>query len=154
MKSFKPYDFALVEMRGQNVELGVYRFVGQVLSLPTTEQTIMVRTVPGLPGSLIEVPLSSLKRLTSKPKKVQYCVVKGDGTFPTDMLRYDSCCPVNFQLIPGDYGSKVEMLPGFEGQPLMVAKACLPSLSKYWTPERWASFGWAIKLHATEVITS
>jgi hypothetical protein len=63
--------------------------------------------------------------------------VRGSGTFPFDMLRYDACHPAHepdsYTLAPQDLGLRVVTLA-------TVHERKAPHL----TPDRWASFGWRI----------
>lgn len=118
--------------------------------------TVMVRRVPGHPGTLEELPIACLEfdARYAKHKWVHYAQVAGGGQFPVDMLRYDCAAPVNFDL--------VEKFPGYiKGEPnadmglagLVVAKLSPhrdPHHPAVWTPERWGSFLWWISALKTE----
>lgn len=62
--------------------------------------------------------------------------VDGDGRFPLDMLRYDSCFPRD----------DVVGLIGVDGGRRTVRMACYHKLKSksYITPARWESFGWTV----------
>jgi len=66
--------------------------------------------------------------------------VNGSFSFPTDMLRYDSCWPAD----PDTVG----VLTDRETQGGMTAKLIRSGASKAdaenWTKARWASFGWVV----------
>src|SRR5690606_17606320 len=116
------------------------------------EQTIMVRRVPGFPGTLEELPISALEHHVRGYRYVHYAVVSGFGSFPEDMLRYDRAAPVNFKLV-----GRHELSGGVEavrfsvamGERLWIAKAS-SIYSPDWTYERWASFLWCCKHQHTE----
>lgn len=147
---FKLYQLVWVIVRNQHTESGKYMHAGEVLSLPTPDSTVMVRRVPGHPGTLEEVKLADLMAMTGGPKHkyIHYAIVQGHGQFPTDMLRYDQCAPVNFKLVPDRWGTltATEFLPGFEGErDLMVAKTSSRRGAQPWCVERWQSFLWSCK---------
>src|SRR5512135_980423 len=73
-------------------------YVGEALSFPTPEHTIMVRRIPGHPGTLEEVPLEKIDTITKVPagrRWIHYATCHGRGAFPWDMLRYDVAAPLN-----------------------------------------------------------
>lgn len=146
---FKPYQLVEVSLTGEPCEQGRRSFIGQVMSFATPDKTIMVRRVPGHPGTLTEYPLSQVSELVSyrRYKYVQYAVVKGQGCFATDMLRYDSCVPVNFDLVDNGYGPKA--VPHNEGEELLVARMT-PNTEPHWTIDRWRSFMWTCRHLRTE----
>ena len=143
MNQFKPYQIVVVVNDG-------YVHFGQVMSYVTPESTVMVRRVPGHPGTLEEMPTTKLREIHDRPAQyrwVHYALVSGRGSFPVDMLRYDHAAPVNFRIdethgLGSTHKAVVDPAMGFEG--LMIAalsKNRLPS----WTPARWSSFLWGIK---------
>lgn len=121
------------------VQLDGYIVIGQLASFPTHDQTIMVRLVPGDPNSLSEVPLKAILRPASSFKWVHYAEVYGKFGFPVDMLRYDSCYPVNFTIAPDGSTSPKEGWP--EGRLIVAASSTTRSRSPF-TKERWQSFSW------------
>jgi len=71
-------------------------------------------------------------------KKVYYFTVTGSYVFPTDMLRYDSCYPVdetNIHIAP--YGNGSEDF--FHTKRSVNLKANNPP-----TIDRWRSFDWSV----------
>jgi hypothetical protein len=148
----KPYTLVDVEVADPFVEQGRRHFVGQVMSFPYLEgltEVVKVRRVPGHPGTLIDVPLRDLSPARGRSKKfVHYAEVRGVGTFPSDMLRYDSCVPVNFEVVEDEYG-RVRAVPDEEGAPLLVADVT-DSATPSWTTERWRSFLWTVTPLRTE----
>lgn len=69
-------------------------------------------------------------------------VVEGSGSFPIDMLRYDSCWPRT-----EIDSSKIT----FTGEPLERRQVELATLTRSpWEPTegRWASFGWHVVSHS------
>lgn len=99
--TFKPYQLVYVSEPNVDVQSGMHRYVGEVLSFVTPDDTIMVRRVPGFPGSLVELPIGYLQPCTWSKPCVNVAAVEGKGYFPMDMLRYDSCVPVNFDIADG-----------------------------------------------------
>lgn len=155
---YKPYMLVEVTVDDQHVEMGKRHFIGEVMSYESPEHTIMVRTVPGHPGTLIEVPVSALRITSGKWRYVQYAIVtnrapKGLGAFATDMLRYDSCVPVNFHLTESFVGPKVEMDKGCEDQQMLVARVT-PHQESGWTIGRWRSMGWDLEHMNRELIVA
>jgi hypothetical protein len=114
-------------------------------------ERIMVRRVPGHPGTLEDMPVSWIEGIAKKSeaKRVSYAVIKGVGSFPTDMLRYDNAVPVNFELDVTDRGVTARLLPGM-GDELIVARTGGTFLA--WTQARWSSFLWGIREVAVENI--
>src|SRR5512146_3316954 len=105
----EPFTLVLVHYPSQCVEHhDYYTYIGELVSrpVPGTPQTIMVRRVPGHPGTMEEMPVDRLFPLTSKGFHwVHYAAVApipgwlSRSQFPVDMLRYDSAAPVNFRII-------------------------------------------------------
>lgn len=152
MMKLKPYMLVRVILSGKTsyYEQGKRALVGEVMSFQTPENTVMVRRIPGHPGTLIEVPVSAIEEIKGGTfRYVQYAVVAGNGTFPSDMLRYDSCEPVNFDLVDGYSGPKAQLHPG--ETELIVARPT-PSQTPGWTIGRWSSFLWGIRHIRTERI--
>lgn len=139
----KPYDIVLVRHAD-------YSHFGQVISRPTSEETIMVRMVPGDATTMKEIEMSKLSPPNGPVGKyIHYAEVFGSFGFPVDMLRYDHAAPVNFTLVEGELG-RIEAVPnGGDGAPyegkLVIAKLSSKKNHNPWTEARWASFGWQIK---------
>ena len=132
-----PHDLVLLTY--ENPIVGTYYLWAEIISKETPEETIMVRTVPDDPTTMIEVPLDRIRKPNRiKPKFVKYArVVPGLGSFPVDMLRYDQCVPVNFALDEND-----RVVP--QEDDLIIAKCVASNLDQY-HPDRWRSFLWAIE---------
>lgn len=159
MKSqYKPNQLVWVKQPGY-AEQGSYSYIGEVMSyvIPDTtrdarlaQPTIMVRRVPGHPGTLEEMPVSQLSALhgTTRYRFVEYVtVLKGVGEWPVDMLRYDNCAPVNFKFKANRWGvfCVPEIDPSFGFEDTIVAKVCRTRTGATWTPERWKSFLYHIR---------
>lgn len=67
----------------------------------------------------------------------QSIAIQGHGSFPIDMLRYDSCYPDS-----SEDASKIhDSLEKFESKTIRVRRL-VDSKKKMWTFDRWKSFGW------------
>lgn len=130
-----------------------FSYCGETVSLPTPEGTIMVRRVPGDPTTMEAMPLDRILPMDWKPRLVHYAEVYGSGSFPTDMLRYDFACPVNFRItedyphwepIEGAEPAPVRERPNSRG--LIIATVSRQGRSSNpWCSERWRSFMWSVK---------
>lgn len=152
--TFKPYQLVEVFVKAE-VEQGTYSYIGEVLSFETPERTIMVRRVPGHPGTLDEVQMEQLKVIhpTLKRVRISYARVGGSGSFPLDMLRYDSCVPVNFKLVPHErltHRLIPQIDPAFGWADAVVARVTPVNLRSGFTTARWSSFLWGCKELKTE----
>lgn len=148
----KPYMLVRVIISGKTsyYEQGKRSLVGEVMSYETPEKTVMVRRIPGHPGTLIEVPVLDIEEIKGGTfRYVQYAVVTGRGTFPSDMLRYDSCEPVNFDLVDSFNGPKAQL---HEGETELIVARPTPFMNAGWTTERWSSFMWSLAHLRTERI--
>lgn len=125
-----------------------FAYVGEVLSRPTPENTLMVRNTPNDPCLLRELPISILQRslLPKHYKWIQYARVSGRGQFPVDMLRYDVCAPANFSLHNDDPLGRITIGIEYEidKDALFVSRA-VARKNQEWTVARWASFGWRVE---------
>lgn len=150
---FAPYQLVEVTVEDKHAEQGKRMFVGEVMSFPTPEDTIMVRRIPGHPGTLMELPITQLSIPSRKYRYVHYATVAGNGSFPVDMLRYDSCVPVNFMLEDNYIGPKARLDPAMStpGDDFLVADVSEHRLPRF-TTERWRSFMWFVKELRTERI--
>jgi hypothetical protein len=128
---FKPYDLVLVRQED-------YTHTGQVISKETPDKTIMVRMVPDDPSTMEEVPVFSISKPLHKDKWVHYAKVRGPGSFPWDMMRYDYAAPVSFERTEEGIALK-------EGQTELIIASCTETKKHRWTAARWASFGWSIE---------
>lgn len=123
-----------------------YSIIGQVLSLPTPDSTVMVRMVPDRPGTLAEVPLARVQTIAgSRYDRVSYATVSGMGQFPEDMLRYDRAVPVNFKVESTEHGPRavIDRLHG--SSEFIVAKVMERGSRIDFTDARWSSFLWNVK---------
>jgi len=141
----KPWAIVEVQLDGRVV-------IGELVSMPTHDQTIMVRLVPNDPNSLTEVPIHTILRTAARYKWVHYAIVKGNFGFPTDMLRYDSCEPVNFTI---ELDGSTKPKGDWPADSLCIVAACSTTRSRSpFTPDRWASFSWSCKTYRIEKIGS
>lgn len=138
----KLYSFVTVKQDG-------FAHVGEVLSLPTPDNTLMVRMVPGDETTLREVPIAQLAPVINRPRYVHYATVRGGRRFPVDMLRYENAAPANFTIESnGVFDVAVPTVPDDR---LIVAYAS-DEAQPQWTSARWRSFGWAIKhVHSMKI---
>lgn len=143
----KPYMLVRVKM-----DDGRYNIVGEVMSFETPEHTVMVRMVPGHPGTLQELPVSRLLPVERKYYSVAYATVHGRGQFPEDMLRYDNAVPVNFEVYHDQTGPKAKLLPGL-GDQLIIATVLPYGSRSDFCDARWASFLWSVKRLKVERLT-
>jgi hypothetical protein len=145
MQKLKPYLLVYVQKDG-------YSHIAQTMSYSTPTNTIMVRRVPGFPGTLEEIRVDQVSPhpVGKSFKYIHYATVAGVGSFPVDMLRYDSAAPVNFTLEEKFTGPHAVMLPGMDfGEGLIVADVSDRSMHS-WTNERWRSFLWSVRPLWTE----
>lgn len=136
MRKFKLYEIVLVQHPD-------YVHFGEVLSRTTPNNTYMVRMVPGHPNTLAEIAADKMLHTNGGLKYVHYAAVVGAGSFPVDMLRYDHCAPLNFDLETG----KIDPDYGFDER--VVARATARK-DPQWTTARWSSFLWGIRPLHTE----
>jgi hypothetical protein len=104
------------------------------LGVPGTEERIETRTRQS-PRTYEVLGGSRTPKETKTMAKLHRWSVKGNGPFPLDMLRYDSCWPLtsyDVELMAGNV--KVE-------EPTEVH---MVSLSGPPTTGRWESFGWTV----------
>lgn len=131
-----------------HVKRADYSHYGEVMSFITPAGTLMVRRVPGHPGTLEELPAEQILPLDGpKPTKVHYARVGGilGSSFPVDMLRYEFASPVNFELYEDGHRTLARLLEGFDGiEGLWVATCTARGAASAWTPARWDSFLWSI----------
>ena len=140
--NYKPWTFVMVSTPDKQVEGYRRRFIGELVSFPTPDGSIMVRTIPGIAATAIEVPLDWIgERIPRKRVYLRFAEVSGLGTFPSDMLRYDMAVPANFT-ITADGDAVLE--EGYEK--LVVVTAAQYKHMDAFTPARWASFGWKCKV--------
>lgn len=66
-----------------------------------------------------------------------FAFVYGEGAFPMDMLRYDTCWPA--------HGTDVMQLDAREYRGVCLGRHARERNDPGWTTERWESFGWTVK---------
>ncbi len=81
------------------------------------------------------------RKLGTTLKYEHFAIIRGNGPFPIDMLRYDSCYPLREK----DAG-KIEsvsnpMIGDNDPWEIRVHKHTELARHARWTPERWVSFG-------------
>jgi hypothetical protein len=130
MSVFKPYLIVMVKQ-------GEHTFIGETISFPTSNgKSIMVRKVPGHPGTMVEMLCADLTVLPQRRRYfVHYAKVEGALSFPTDMLRREHAVTLNFDaetlMIDATHGSSDHL----------IAKVS-SWRDPMWNLERWQSFGW------------
>jgi hypothetical protein len=158
---FKPYQLVHVTM-----DNGRYSIIGEVMSFPIPHQhatlttkhsgkdTIMVRMVPNHPGTLQEIEVTRCRPVEGRKRyAVCYATVKGHGSFPDDMLRYDHAVPVNFTIDHDHFtGPKAVLLPDYGDELLIATVEETYKTHRAFCAERWASFLWAVKPLKVEYI--
>jgi len=139
---FKPYQLVCVKDALPNVTRGIknHFYVGETISMPTPDATIMIRRVPHFAGTLVELPLSALQPCEWSRAYVHLAQVEGSGSFPIDMLRSDECVPVNFTIDADNHARIIEGL----GNSLVIARCMETSIRKPFDSLRWTSFGWRL----------
>ncbi len=73
---------------------------------------------------------------------VQYLLVKGRGRFPTDMLRYDSCCPAT-ESDSYEVDRERDVIFSSTVRTILLRRFTLEP-NREPTVGRWNSFGWTI----------
>jgi hypothetical protein len=154
---FKPYQIVVVNrnrLPSGICQGGRYSHFGEVMSFPVPPAspgapvTVMVRRVPGHPGTLEELPIEALSR-ANRITRVHYARVAGVGQFPVDMLRYDFAAPVNFSIdVVGDPGfervvTTIDPKHGLDGLWVATAAATRRGGDAF-TAARWQSFLWRV----------
>lgn len=156
MDKLKPYTLALVEVPDSNVEGGLRRFTGELMSFPvpvpvkdcplSKSSTIMVRTVPGIAATLIEVPTSSVTPIRARTGVNVLAEVMPLYTwrdFPFDMLRYDNCVPYSFAIEGTRVIKEKDLDKGF---PIVSTFCARSGVKRAYTYDRWRSFGFEVKI--------
>lgn len=64
--------------------------------------------------------------------------VKGQGTFPFDMLRYDGC-------YPSQQSDTIDMVSTLDGTRYVTLKRYITRKDQMPTLERWLSYGWTVE---------
>jgi hypothetical protein len=150
MRELKPYQLVLVKRTDE------WTHVGQIISRPTPEGTVMVRMVPDDPATMMEWPITNIAQTDLKWRWVSYAEVHGKSYFPVDMLRYDFCTPVNFRLEKrkGTLSILEPVLNDGENK-LIVATCSMYKGGGDWHGARWASFGWTLnRLQTIKIVGS
>ena len=75
-------------------------------------------------------------------KEIVYAVIRGNGQFPIDMLRYDNCSPAT------EFDSSIIMssFNKWESYEVCVKKMVPRGYSDKFTEGRWESFGCTLEL--------
>jgi hypothetical protein len=128
---FKPYQLALLK-----VPTSTRHRVVQIMSYPTPTETIMVRTVPGMPDTLVEVPIYNLLEYKTgdRQRYVHVATVDSIFSFPEDMLRYDNAAL--YDVNTPEEGENGRGLRGNGVLVYMVSERRAPN----WRYGRWESF--------------
>lgn len=144
-KTLKPWQLVSVTSDGVGSA-----YIGEVVSMPTPSNTIMVRKVPGNPGLLEEVHVSACELVEAGDWHVHYACVNGPlKSFPTDMLRTDQCVPVSFDIEwENDRGSFV--VKKESPTTMLIVAQVVRRRHPQWTPARWNSFGWGLAEMSSE----
>lgn len=133
----KVNDIVTVRVADANVEQGQRRFHAQVVAEPYNGQ-VLINRIPGDRLTQESVPLADISRDGSKNCWVHYAEVERVGYglwgFPFDMLRYDSCIPVNFTLASD--GPDIILT---HGKLPIVARVTVNAHAQF-TDGRWKSF--------------
>lgn len=165
----KPFQLVYVDMPSDGAEQGKFTFVGEVVSMPFLSNPVMtvenptgmhvkVRQVPGMPATMIEVPVSILRTYgTGRPRAhyVHFAKVRDRNpqirergglphgyAFPVDMLRYDGAAPANFKLEDDEQlGIVAKIEEGHSEFVVATLSDHRVDTRAFHTP-RWSSFGW------------
>lgn len=137
-KYLKPWSTVFVEM-----PVSKRRFIGELVSFPTPEGTIMVRQAPGIAATMIEVPVSAITGPNAGYNWLHFAEISGKGALPVDMLRYDYAAPFNFTF--DEESGLCTLEPGFEDGPLVLVACGRYKHVPAFTPKRWESFQWECK---------
>ncbi len=104
--------------------------------LPTFDNGIKCRMVPGYPTTIEELDILNLRPMVKSEKKYRYIHVAeihvNLGIFPEDMLRYDNAALFDHRQQEDDYRPEI-------GQSVLVYKLT-KSPTPDWTFKRWSSF--------------
>lgn len=141
--SLKPYLLVAV---AKPIDMYLHHhFIGQTMGFPLPNNQIMIRTVPGHPGTLIEINRAFLTVLPDQKLRrwVHYARVVALGpyitSFPTGMLYREHAMPVTFN---PDTGERTE-------EQDLIAKVS-ENRSPYWNLDRWRSFSRTLEHVLTE----
>jgi hypothetical protein len=116
------------------VNRGTYTHVGELVSFPCPGGTIMVRQVPGLAATAIELPLSAILQPV-EIRWLHYAEVFGTTSFPVDMLRRENAAPADFD--------PEETVLSNDMRRHVIVKASTRRVPQ-WNVDRWKSFGWTL----------
>ena len=82
------------------------------------------------------------QKLSTSLKWKHFAKIHGQGPFPIDMLRYDSCIPATEEDARTIENVSNPMINDFEQRwTIQVRKFSDIKGHGYWTPQRWKSFG-------------
>lgn len=130
--------------------------MGEIVSRPTPDNTIMVRLVPDTPSTMEEVPISALSKIhKTEYKYVHYAKLvmckppnilgfdsnKSWGL--TDLLRHDYAAPVSFDFyeIHDELGISTKKDCGSN---LVIGTVSMIQFPD-WSTEKWLERGWEIR---------
>lgn len=153
---FAPYDLVEVKIHDPHAQGDQRTFIGEVISYPIPNgkapTTIMIRRVPCNPGTLEEVLLDDCSWPYNSYRWLHYAAVMPVTPlyrrFPSDMLRYDSCVPLNFTLDD----DKPVLLDGHDKDSKLIVVDVSLRATAQWTKDRWSSFGWRCEHILTQSI--
>lgn len=152
---FKLYSPVVVEDVIADVKC---RYIGEVMSMKTTEGTYMVRQVPQHPGTLIEVKEAQLSEPVQRAKRwwIHYAAIEpvnklATAQIPVDMLRYENAAPANFLIVQDETFVTAQLKQEFlSGRGLLIAQTST-NRTPIWSYGRWESFSWRLfNLHTEE----
>ena len=145
-RHLKPYLLVRVQRDG-------YSHIGELMSFPTPEDTIMVRAVPGHSGTMDELPVTAILSIAEgKRWWIHYANVEGTTRgFPVDMLRRENAAPVNFE-IDAEFSTARIKNGESPDDLLVIAKASL-NIEPLWNTARWESMGWKITEMMSQQVT-
>lgn len=120
------------------------RFVGEIVSMPTLEKTIMVRQVPTVAATAIELPTDCIEDFATGWSFLHFAEISGEGSVPLDALIRDNAVPFNFSLNESTHMATLD--PGLpQGTQLVVAAVAPYRHVPAFKPLRWQSHGWTCK---------
>lgn len=152
----KPFQLVRVIEDLPGTTIGQLRYIGQTVSFPTADETIVIRRVPNLASTARILPVTSVQSLILEPPQhyVHYATVAGSGPFPVDMLRYCGVVPVNFDIIEEGGLTVAKPYSSDKDYVLVIALINSTAHTPFFSEERWNSFNWSIRREATRLIVS
>jgi hypothetical protein len=134
----------------------IYQLLGddrpvQVVSLPTPDNQVFVRMIPGDPTSAkwVEAKILQPPKLDEYlrlPLYVQLAKVSGTGGFPRDMLRREHAWPADSNLSIEDWSRA-------SGPDEITIYRVTRKAREPWRVPRWLSYGWHIEHQGTFEVT-